>query len=435
VKKEETMGPGLLKKDGFYGWVSLSAVGMVMFFMSFVMVSFGVFLPTLCRELGWRRGDVSIAFSAYFMMMSCTAAGAGFFVHKYGARKSIVLGNMLIALGLLALSFISRQWQFVALYAVMGVGAGFAGYMACNTVATAWFVRKVPLALSVVLGLGGIGGLAGAPFVMALINNLSWRTVYLVLSGVLFLCAAVIPGLLVRNKPEELGQAPDGIASPAPGTPGSHAPKPKGIQYVAPVDFTLKQAMATAPFWYMTLFVMGDTFLSSILSAHQIAYLTSMGIGRHVAALTIGVLSGMRAVGTVAIGVLALKYDLKKLTVGTAGVIILGMILTLLTVSAPMAFAYSIILGIGYGAGLVGATSFIPSYYGRSHFSKIMGVSSIFLAAGGLGAPMAGYVFDLTGSYKPALGVGVVIAVLILVCMALMKPPLHPSLQTSERKP
>jgi len=195
----------------------------------------------------------------------------------------------------------------------------------------------------------------------------------------------------------------------------------------------LKEALATAPFWYMTAFMVGNGFLGNILSAHQIAYLIGMGVDRQTAALTIGVMSGMRAVGTLAFGFLALRYDLKKLNVGMACTVLLGIALTLVPISAPTAFLYSIILGLGFGALLVGATSFIPAYYGRSHFPKMLGVSSMVLAIGGLGAPVAGYIFDMTGSYRPALILAVGVAVLMLVCMLLMKPPLHPSLRSEGR--
>jgi MFS family permease len=421
------MGRGLLGKDGFYGWVSLTGAGMSMFFMAFVQVSFGVFLPIICKELDWRRGDVSIAFFMYFMLMSFVASGAGFFVHKYGARRSIIIGNTLIALGLMAVAFMLRQWQFIGLYAVMGVGAGFSGYMACNTIATSWFIKKAPLTIGIVLALAGLGGMAGAPLIMAFASHLQWRTVYLLVAGIIFLFGVIIPAILVRNKPEDLGQAPDGLpVSSSVGRAGYAMRKPV---YVTPVDFTLKETLRTAAFWYVNILVVGDVFMSSIIMPHQIAYLTGMGIGRQTAALTVGLLMGMRAVGTLAFGALALKFNLRKLAIGTVGLVIMGMLLTLVSVSAPIAFAYSIVLGVGYGAGLVAATAFLPAYFGRSHFSKIMGVGSIANAVGGLGAPVAGYIFDATGSYRPSMALGLGIALLILVCMILVRPPVHPSLK------
>ena len=51
----------------------------------------------------------------------------------------------------------------------------------------------------------------------------------------------------------------------------------------------------------------------------------------------------------------------------------------------------------------------------------MLGVSSMVLAMGGLGAPVAGYIFDMTGSYRLALmlaiGVAVLMLVLVKVCV------------------
>jgi MFS family permease len=46
-----------------------------------------------------------------------------------------------------------------------------------------------------------------------------------------------------------------------------------------------------------------------------------------------------------------------------------------------------------------------------------------------LGAPIAGFIRDATGSYLPAFQVCLVVLALGFVCILLAKPPLHPSLK------
>jgi len=47
---------------------------------------------------------------------------------------------------------------------------------------------------------------------MILINHVGWRQTYLVFSAVILVLGVIIPSIIIRNRPEDLGQAPDGIA-------------------------------------------------------------------------------------------------------------------------------------------------------------------------------------------------------------------------------
>ena len=69
----------------------------------------------------------------------------------------MVVGNLLVVLTLVYLAFISRLWQLQAAYAVMGLGAGIGGPIAASTLTSNWFIKKIPLAMSIVTGSGAIG--------------------------------------------------------------------------------------------------------------------------------------------------------------------------------------------------------------------------------------------------------------------------------------
>ena len=48
-------------------------------------------------------------------------------VNKFGARSTIVIGNLLAAVGLVMLYFISTLWQLYLAYIFLGMAAGFGG--------------------------------------------------------------------------------------------------------------------------------------------------------------------------------------------------------------------------------------------------------------------------------------------------------------------
>jgi MFS family permease len=73
----------------------------------------------------------------------------------------------------------------------------------------------------------------------------------------------------------------------------------------------------------------------------------------------------------------------------------------------------------------------LPDYFGRTQFPKIMGYTMPFNTfISSFGAPMAGYIRDITGSYVPAFRILLVLLVISFFCIFFAKPPVHPSLKS-----
>ena len=83
-------------------------------------------------------------------------------------------------------------------------------------------------------------------------------------------------------------------------------------------------------------------------------------------------------------------------------------VLTIYAVNLPVMFISMWVFGMGIG-GMMFLNNFIwADYFGREFVGGIRGlVNPINLVVGGIGAPAAGIVWDLTGSYDPAWWAGV----------------------------
>ena len=413
-------------ENGFYGWKALFAAALALFCQAgAALYSFSTFLPALTREMGWQRGEISIAFGLLMMVSTLVSPIVGLFVGKYGPRRSIFAGNILIALALLGLSFQSQLWQFYAAYFAIGLGYGFGAVIPVMTIASNWFARKAPLAMSIVAGAGSIGGLVLVPLIQAFVNSAGWRITYMALFGVVLIFGAIIPGLFVRNRPEDLGQVPDGRLSSSDVEEGT----PVGAPSAVPISFTLAEGMKTKAFWLIVIFGCTPLYIFTFLTAHQIAFLTGLGIGSETAALALAVLSGISLIGTLGVGFLGLKIKIKKLAVGTALLILISIVIALFTRSTLTAFVYSILFGIGFGGACVALASIWPAYFGRDHYPKFMGLSMFFGAISAVGAPVGGFLYDATKSYTTALFVTVAVAVFGLILILFVRPPVHPSLK------
>jgi len=418
----------MLGKKGFYGWITLSGAALVYFLMCGVlMYPFGVFLPFICEEFGWGRGAVSGAYTMMMVSMGLFGPFAGIFIAKYGSRSAIVFGNLMSVSGLLLLAFHTRLWQFYVGYGVLiGLGVGLGGFIATTTLANNWFDKRRSLALSIVIASGGIGGLLLVPGIMAVINSVGWRSTYVVIFAIALLCMIILPGLIIMNKPEDLGQIRDGAAVPDPEKTVSAEPTRR--LYITPVDFTLSEAIRTLSLWLILSAETLQLFAMSMLVTHQVAFLVDMGITAGMAATALGLLPGTSTIGRLGIGFLGLRYNMRPLAIGSFVVMTIGMALVPLTKSLPMVFVYVTIFGIGFGAFIVAITGLFSVYFGLTSYPKIVGFISPFAIIGSAGAPIAGIIYDATGSYSLPFSIAVLALLVGLACMTFARPPRHPTL-------
>jgi len=63
-----------------------------------------------------------------------------------------------------------------------------------------------------------------------------------------------------------------------------------------------------------------------------------------------------------------------------------------------MIFLYNTLIGIGLGGAYVAMMTFMPLYFGRSHYPKIMGLAQPFSTIpGSIGSPRTGAIRDIAG--------------------------------------
>ncbi|MBT8340835.1 MAG: MFS transporter [Desulfatitalea sp.] len=404
----------MIKGRNFRGWMSIAGATASIFALGAAMYSFGVFLPWLCKEFDWTRGQVSIGMSVLVMLASLLAPAAGFFVEKFGPRRAITGGNIVIVLAFVSLAYQQALWQFYFAYSAIGIGTAFAALVAGSTLATNWFTRKAPLAISILTAASGIGGLVLVPIIGLLIGRIGWRDTYLFLSAVIFAFGVLVPLVIVKNRPEDVGTSRERMDS---ATENTFSQNDRVAQAHPPDDVTLHAALRTREFWLLTALRSIAIFVFVFFTAHQAVYLTDQGLSMKIAAFTLGVLPGASVIGTLAVGFLALKTSLKWLGIVSTAAMFASTIIAPLIRSAPMAFVFSVLFGCGYGAVLVCNVSLIPLYFGKRHFSKILGVSIFLSIFGMLGAPVGGFLFDAQGTYFTALIIMSAITALGLICI------------------
>jgi MFS family permease len=414
----------------FLGWKALAVVAVMYFAMTgLLLYSFPVFLPSLCDSFGWSRASVSWANSLAMIVIGIASPLAGMFITRYGARRVIAAGGILCVLCFVCASFHTRLWELYLAYAVLfGLGGSACGMLAMTSIANNWFVEKRALALSILLTAGGFGGVVMVPFIMSMIGRFGWRSTYLLIAAMVLGFLVILPALLVVNKPEDMGQIPDGMRYQDKTDLTSSGPKPAGI----PVDFTAAEALKTPAFWYLTVF--GTTFMIGLqgFMLHQVAFFRDIKISSTAAAAAYSLFVGVSTVGRLGMGFLGIRFPTRPLGIVAMFSMILGLTMVLWTETLPMIFLCNSLIGIGMGAGYVAIMNLIPSYFGRTHYPRIMGYAMPFITIlGSLGSPLTGWIRDVTGSYQLAWEIAILSLAIGLVSLILARPPVHPSIRES----
>ncbi len=420
----------LKSSDGFYGWINLA----VMFFFNIamypMMFTFALCLPVWVEEFSWSRGEISLAQTISLILSGLAAPMVGIFIMKKGPKIAIVLGNLVSVIGLVLLSYQQQIWHlFVAYGVILGLGISIGGMLAMMTVINNWFVMKRPLALSVSMASMGLGAIVFKPSLMILINTIGWRNTYLLTAAAVLLLCVISPALLLINRPEDLGQKPDGSTSPKTGRAIPVA-LPSPNLYRTPVDFTAKEAMKTPAMWLLIGFSVVQFAVLQVLMTHQFAFLDDIGIPRVKAALAAGILGPVMSISQLGVGFLGLKFRMHSLAVVSILIGIAGFTIMLFAQSMGIVILYNIVLGMGFGIQNIAMGNLLPDYFGRTEFPKIMGYTmpfTTFLSA--FSAPAAGYMRDMAGSYIPAFQMSIALLVVGLILVVFARPPLHPSLR------
>jgi len=354
-----------------------------------VWYAYSVFLVALLGEFGWSRSLLAGAFSVFVLVHGLMAPVLGWLADRIGPRRLIVAGGVLLAIGLGLDGVVERPWQlYVAFGVVSAVGVACAGWVPSVVLVQRWFPARVGAALGITSAGVGVGILLVVPATQALIEWVGWRWAFRVLA--IAVAAWVIPMTLalVRDPPTASVPARSAVT---PETP----------------DVALGAALRMAPFW----FVCATSFLGSLgtqmLLVHQVAYLVDHGIPALVAASVVSVVGLASIIGKTGGGWLSDTIGRRvTYTVGMICVVTSVGVLGLVALApGPLpAYAYGVLVGVGYAVTAPLLPALISDLFRGRHFGAIFGTSQVANSFGGATGPwVAGRVFDTTGSYQGAL--------------------------------
>ena len=412
----------------FYGW-GIVGTSMVVLIAQVPMYGpvLSVFVKPIGDDLGWSRGEISLAFTLGTLVGFSVSSIVGARIDRYGARVAVVSAGVVVTASLAGLALMQEVWQFWLLFG-LGRTAALSGINLGTTVAVAnWFVRKRGRAVALLV-IGLRGGQALFPlFITPIIILLSWRHAYATLAVIAFVFIVVPGWVFLRRRPEDLGLRPDGLPpEPEPLAPHLNPP-PAGEEAKREepeASWTAQEARRTPAFWLLAVATAVVVFVLTAVNLHAVASFQDRGIGGSVAGLFVFVFAGTAAVSAYSWGMLMDRIHVRWGSMLATFFLGAAMVLLIVADNVAMALAFAVVFGLAAGGWTIAQTLLFANYFGRGHLGAVRGASQVVSAPIGAAGPlMAGYLQTYTGSYESSFQLSLAFLAVVVLALILARPP------------
>jgi MFS family permease len=349
-------------------------------------------------------------FSVYAAAYALLSLPAGRLTDRWGPRAVVTLGGGLLGLGLALSGTVPGLAPLYATYLLAAMGMSTA-YVPCNATVARWFQARRGLAVGLAMSGAGAGIFVCPPLVAVLLEHVGWRRAYVVLGiGVAF-ALGLIACLFVRD-PRQRGLSPYGAPpAHAPGGPAEDGwPVARAVRHRSFGLLLTVYALTWIPVFMPLVHLAplaSDLGLSPVVGATA---LSTLGVGSLAGRLGLGAVSdviGRRPALAISLGLQALAFA------GLAG-----------ATDVTALYAAAAVYGLGYGAVSTLMPALVADFYGPAHAGSLVGLCFGLAGPGsGLGPVLGGWLFDRTGAYAWAFGIGAAMNTAALLLLLAMRPP------------
>lgn len=353
-------------------------------------------------EFGWSHASVSFAFALRAEIGGIAAPAVGLIVDRFGARRLLVLGVVIVSIGSVLMSQVNTLISLYASVLVIAIGMSATAGAVGMVVITRWFERERGWALA----LATTGIAASGLMVLLLeflISQFGWRDA-LIYAGIGHLLLCLPLAFVIHDDPAKLGLFKDGDTHP----PGGQETEKLLL------GLSLKRALGTGSFWKLSLVFGLTLFGLTAVVIHQIPYFTSsLGISSGWAAASVSVMTAMTIVGRLGFGRLADLID-KRYVMAIASTMSGIALLMFATLYETWQIFYAVpFFAVAMGGSIPVRPALQAEYFGLKSFGGIQGITLAIASLGTLSGPVfAGWMYDTTESYRLAF------AALSVTCVA-----------------
>jgi MFS family permease len=399
----------------FYGWWIVWACFVIAFYVGGPLYyGLTAFFEPIVEEFGWTHTQVSIAFSLRGLEMGILAPLVGFLVDRFGSRRLILPGALIVGFAVILLAFTNSLIMFYGAFFLLASGTSGCETTVLMTAVAQWFKRNVGKAMGIVASGFGAGGIL-VPLIVWLIDVYQWRTVLIVL-GVGIWALGIPLSFVIRHRPEHYGYLPDGEI------PGEPSPSHGGREVGEEGNFT--EALKNRNFWKIGAAEAIRMMITMAVITHVMPYLSSIGISRGRAALVTTSIPLVSIIGRFGFGWLGDVIEKRYVLAGLYCLLGIGTLSFSYIHVTYVIILFILFFSLAFGGTISLRGAIVREYFGRASFGRLIGIILGMTAVGGVTGPtVAGWTFDTWGGYQPVWRCFAGTTVIAIVLLLRLKAP------------
>lgn len=365
----------------------------------------GIFMIPITTEFGWDRGQITSAGLIGGVLSVITLPFVGAAVDRWGVRRVVPIGIVMLAANLIFLSVIPGVLLIYLLaFGLTGLTSTPQGPVSYIKTLSRWFDRSRGLAIGFAISGLALGQILVPQYAVWLVTHFGWRGGYVGLGILVLLVGLPVVLIFIRDPRLKEGTfIPSTADQPKRELPG----------------LTGRQALATSRFWIMgaAIFLVAAAVQGALV--HIVPLALDAGWEPAAAAGLVGLAGGASIVGRLAGGFLYDRFHAPR--VGAA-VFLVGAVGLSVLASGGSPVIAAVLIGITAGAE-TDLMAFLSSrYFGYRSLAQVNGY---IFAAFSLGVPIGAFLLGsgyvaAGASYAPMLIVLTVSVVVAAILMFLM---------------
>ena len=368
-----------------------------------LLFSVGLFFDIFEEELGWSRTILSGSTSLAFLVMGVLAYVGGRISDRYGPMVVLCATGVLYGVGYALISIVGEPWQLVALFGIcIGLGLATHDVVTLSTIAR-WFGPRRGMMTGVVKVGTAIGQMVLPPLAALLMAGIGWRYSALAMG---YGAAAL---LLIAAYWME--------------------PPPRSRSSVRPTERhgpPFAEVRRSRVFW--TLCATQLLFFPSLVTIplHIAVHGMDLGMTRTTAAILLTVIGGTSIVGRLTVGTLVDRIGGRNAYILGLVPLMAGLLALLVVETHWLLFAAVAVYGFAHGGLFTVVSPTVAELFGTRAHGAIFGGIVFFGTIGAtIGPIVAGWTFDVTGSYGYAF-IGLAVMVVLGLALAISLPKRRP---------
>lgn len=346
-----------------------------------------VFAPFLIEEFGWSRAQFALIGVTMLVTLPFLPV-IGRVTDWLGVRRVALTGTLLIPLCFFGYSQLQGSFvQFLVMFTIVLIVASMTSTLVYTRLVAENFKLAQGLALTIVNCAPAVLAIAIVPLLNMMIEEIGWRTSYIVLGSFCFVCGMIAILLIPRSSPKDGGET------------HVHAP----LQGTAREDYGV--ILRSRLFWIILIAMFLCLLQTQLHSSQMNIMLLDQGLTTQNAANIVSIYALGTIVGRIACGLALDRYSTPIVTFISMGLPALGFLLLASELDAYAVIAFSMFLvGLSVGAESDLICFLVARYFKlRIYNTTLSLLSSCSFLASATGSLMVAYTLQRFDSFAPFL--------------------------------